>query len=127
MWRYSWRSLWSHREQDLDGQIVASNRAGSLSDIGNTLRLWVANRHSTFLVLAQGPTGTPEPVEPTPILHKAVYLSIYEASGDLRTSSAQLDGRYVLQLMLTELEQRACSMFRRRDTAGSCCCHALTL
>lgn len=69
-----------------------------MSDIGNTLQLWVANRHNTFLVLAQGPTGTPEPVEPTPILHKAAYLSIYDASGDLSKSSADLNSPYVTLL-----------------------------
>jgi hypothetical protein len=69
-----------------------------MSDIGNTLCLWVVNRHNTFLVLAQGPTGTPDPVEPSPILHKAGYLSVYEANGDLRSSSTQLEGPYVTLL-----------------------------
>jgi hypothetical protein len=69
-----------------------------MSDIGNTLSLWVVNRHNTFLVLAQGLTGTPEPVEPSPILHKAAYLSIHEASSDLHSSSTHLDGPYVTLL-----------------------------
>lgn len=70
-----------------------------MSEIGNTLQLWVVNRHNTFLVLAQGPTGTPEPIVPSPILHKAVYLSNYDASsGDLRRSSAELDSPQVTLL-----------------------------
>jgi len=68
-----------------------------MSDIGNTTRLWVVNRHSTFLVLAPGLTGTPNPVEPSPILHKAAYVSIYDANGDLR-NSPDLDGPYVMLL-----------------------------
>jgi hypothetical protein len=62
-----------------------------MSDIANTRRLWVVNRHSTFPVLAPGHTGTPEPVEPSPLLHKAAYLSIFQASGDLQMHSASLD------------------------------------
>jgi hypothetical protein len=61
-----------------------------MSDIGNTLLLWIVNRHGTFLVLAPGPAGTPEPVYPSPILHRTVYRSIYEASGDLGASSVNL-------------------------------------
>lgn len=69
-----------------------------MSDIGNTVRLWVVNRHDTFLVLAPGPTGMPEPVEPSPILHNVAYVSTYEATGDLRASSAHMNGPNVTLL-----------------------------
>lgn len=68
-----------------------------MSDIGNTLKVWVVHRHDTVLVLAQGPTGTPEPIEPSPLLHKAAYLSAFEANGELLTA-VNLDGPFVMLL-----------------------------
>jgi hypothetical protein len=63
-----------------------------MSEISNTKRLWVVNRHSTFLILAQGPTGTPEPVEPAPILYTCVYVPPAEGTGDIGRHRVSLEG-----------------------------------
>jgi hypothetical protein len=66
-----------------------------MSEIANTTRLWVVNRHSTFLVLAQGLTGTPNAVEPAPILYKASYLQRAEATDHLDQCKVVLDSSAV--------------------------------
>ena len=62
-----------------------------MSDIVNACKLWVCNRHSTFLVLAPGPTGTPQPIEPSQILYRAEYVSIPDASRALQGASSKLE------------------------------------
>lgn len=67
-----------------------------MSEIANTTRLWVVNRHSTFLVLAQGLTGTPNAVEPAPILYKASYLQRTDGTDHLDQRKGDLDSGTVM-------------------------------
>jgi hypothetical protein len=66
---------------------------GAMRDIGNTLLLWTVNRSGTLIVLAPGMTGTPEPVYPSPILHRAAYRGFLEAGDDLSVTAVNLWGR----------------------------------
>lgn len=67
-----------------------------MSEITNTTKLWIVNRHSTFLVLAQGPTGTPKPVEPAPILYKTAYVQRAEGTDHLDQRQVDLDSSAVM-------------------------------
>jgi hypothetical protein len=50
-----------------------------MSDIANASSLWIVNRHSTYLVLAPSPTGTPEPLIPAPLVFRVAYVTQREA------------------------------------------------
>jgi hypothetical protein len=67
-----------------------------MTEIANTTRLWVVNRHSTFLVLAQGLTGTPRPVEPAPVLYKSAYVQFTEGTDHLDHRQVDLDSSAVM-------------------------------
>ena len=67
-----------------------------MSEIANTTRLWVVNRHSTFLVLAQGLTGTPNAVEPAPMLYKSTYVQRAEGTDHLDRCQVHLDSPTVM-------------------------------
>jgi hypothetical protein len=74
------------------GHGLGSN---SLSDIANTSTLWIVYRHSTYLTLAPSSTGTPEPVVPTPVIFRVVYVTEAEAErGDLQSSWNSLHERF---------------------------------
>lgn len=69
-----------------------------MSDIVNTRKLWVCDRHSTALIVAPGPTGTPQPIEPSQILLRAAYVSAYDASRDLQGVASVLEKPYAMHL-----------------------------
>jgi hypothetical protein len=50
-----------------------------VGDIVNTLRIWIVERHSTALVLAQSADGIPNPVQPSPVLFKTWYVPSHHA------------------------------------------------